>query len=306
MTAVLCMIGYCTAAFVLRLVLTDSLRSFFAFDIANRVEHERQLIVSPAYIAIDIPLGTLSSIADGILQIWLLTASPVNIQEGPVLAKVAMITAIVIYWIISFVCKGTQIWALVQQITPNFIHSLANGDKKTAEGLTLGFEIYQDLNTAASGMMLLFSIGFAIFSFNFVRRRYKGRSDKQYNRVTVAIGTLAVVFLARNAVMFTFTLVYSQFNHIAPPGIQLVYFAFYDILSVGVYICISQAVKSQPEEDPLARAGGLGQLQQHWSPEGGAGWERAKPQANVSNAPYMYQNSYGSYRYEPMASTSSR
>lgn len=295
MGAVLCMIWYCHSVIML-LNLADTMKSFFAFDIANRVEHERELVVPPAYIAIDVPMGTFSSVADGILQIWLLTASPVNVREGLSVARYAMTTAIVIFWIISFVCKGTQIWALVQQIDPKFVHSLANGNKKTANGLTLGLEIYQYLNTAASGMMFLFSIGYAIFSFGFVYRRRKARSNAGGERVATAIGVLATCFFSRNAVMFAFTLIYAQLGHIAPLSIQLVYLAFYGILSVGIYTCIRMAIKAQTRMDPLTNVSGLNR-QWEQSPEGAAGWQPVKPQASVGTVPYINQDSYGSYRY---------
>lgn len=76
-----CMIGYCLV-FNRSVLLTDAMRRYCILDSANRVLHELQFTTFPAYIAINIPMGCLSSLADGLLMIYLWRDSPSDIRHA--------------------------------------------------------------------------------------------------------------------------------------------------------------------------------------------------------------------------------
>ena len=264
------------------------MRSFFILDIANRVFHELQPTVTSGYIAIDIPLRSMASIADGVLMVYLFTHSPVDVKDAGFWPKLAMIFALVIYWLIGvFASRGIQIWNLVYQLSP----SKGNGSENN-DWLAPSVRINQDLDAAASGMQLLFAIGFALLSVVFIR--HLSRTNTLRKRLAWGVAVLAAAFLVRNIVTFVFTLLYSRFDHIASLSVQLVYMAFYGLLSVVIYICIVLIAAAQQEEQPVTEGPRYGRVQQTTTNEG-YGWQPGKPQVHVSSN--ANPNSYNAYPY---------
>lgn len=211
------------------------MQSFFLSDITNRVFHELQRTEPWEYIGVNVVIGSLASIADGLLMVYLLNKSPVDVMHAGWVAAIAMVLAIVVYWIIGTASKGTQIWNLVvQNSAPDPSGDDGSG---TSPIITKSLAIFQDLDTVASGMQLLFAIGFALLARRYLN--HLSQVEKLRKRLTFAVSVLALAFLARNAVKFAFTLVYSQLgNKIPPLAIQLVFMAFYGPLSVAIWACI--------------------------------------------------------------------
>lgn len=204
-------------------------------DIANRVFHELQRMEPWEYIGVNIVIGSLASIADGLLMVYLLNKSPVDVTHGGWLSLIAMVLAVVVYWIIGTASKGTQIWNLVvQNSAPD--PQADSGSDDTSPIITKSLVIFQDLDTVASGMQLLFAIGFALLARRYLS--HLSQVEKRRKRLTFAVSVLALAFLSRNAVKFAFTLVYSQLGKIAPLAIQLVFMAVYGPLSATIWACI--------------------------------------------------------------------
>jgi len=258
-----------------------SMIGFFSMDIANRVLHELKIIVPAIYIAIDIPMGSMSYFADLVLMIYLYTDSPVDVKSKPYGTRLAMKSAIVMYFIISLFTKGSQIWNLMGQI---------NSDTGKSWYHLKSLDYYQGLGTAAFGLLLAFSIGFGLLSIGFIRLlppTYTLRA-----RLSWAIGIFATVFLARNIVMFTFTIIYSQLHYTASLGAQLIYMAFYGLLSVVLYVCVVWIAAVRRKEDDMADGTRYGRVQQMAVNEG-IGWQPEKPQVQVSRGsfqPYQYES----------------
>lgn len=264
---------------------------FFATDLTNRIEHELERVITAEYIAIDIPMGCLSSIADGLLLVYLLARSPVDIKIAGSLPYVVMIFAFAMYWLISFVTKGAQIWNVITQFTPNNESTKCKGNCNVSNGIEKSLQIEQDLDSAATGMLLLFSIGYALFSISYIHRLPKTLAS--HKRLSISVGTLATAFLARNTVDFAFTLIYSQFDREASLGIQLVYLALWGLLSVGIYTSVVFVEATLKKGEPAIDE------PRYQSPQGtddvGGYWQREKPQVNVG-ADY-YPSTYRSYPY---------
>jgi len=147
-----------------------------------------------------------------------------------------MILALVLYSLTSISNRGTQLWNVILQIYPPPGRG-SNGYSDPSS------QIYQDLGTAACGMILLFAIGYALFSIQYFRRLSTTEGTRKCLRWGVAI--LAAAFLVRNIVVFVFVLVYSQYQHIAAYGAQLVYLAFYGLLSIAIYACVVAIARAQ-------------------------------------------------------------
>ena len=167
-------------------------------------------------------------------MVYLLNRSPVSVQHAGRIGALAMILAIVVYWVIGTASKGTQIWNLVVQNSAPDANS--SGGNNTSSILTKSQAIFQDLDTVASSMQLLFAIGFAILSRRYLK--HLSQNAELRKRLSFAVSILAIAFLVRNAVKFAFALVYSQLNKIASLGIQLAYMAIYGPLSVLIFACI--------------------------------------------------------------------
>lgn len=141
------------------------------------------------------------------------------------LPRFVMILAVVIYSVLSFATRGTQTWSVVEQISGGGYTTL---------------KYWQDLGSAASGMILLYAIGWTIFAFSFVRHETQ-------RRLRWGVSVLAGSFLSRNVVVFVFVLLYSQYKLHAGYGIQLVFLAFYGLLSVVIWTCILVVAGSHKE-----------------------------------------------------------
>jgi hypothetical protein len=223
--------------------------SYFASDITNRIFHELERIEPWEYIGINVVIGSLASIADGLLMVYLLNRSPVSLEHAGRVGTLAMILAIVVYWIIGTASKGTQIWNLVIQNSPPD----SSDDGTTPSILTKSQTIFQDLDTVASGMQLLFAIGFAILARRYLN--HLSQTGALRKRLSFAVSVLAIAFLVRNAVKFAFALVYSQLNKTAWLGTQLVYMAIYGPLSVVIFASIVAiaAMRGKEKESTASR-----------------------------------------------------
>jgi lysylphosphatidylglycerol synthetase-like protein (DUF2156 family) len=212
----------------------DNSISFFAVDLANRVLHELQTTISSAYLGIDVGIGSLSNTADGLLQVYLIKHSPVDISKAGWFPRLVMILAAVVYALTSFATRGTQTWSVVAQI-------YGGGDTSV--------KYWQDLGSAASGMILLYAIGWTIFAFSFVRQ-----TSATQQRLRWGVAVLATSFLGRNVVVFVFALLYSQYQHHAGYGVQLAFLALYGLLSVVIWTSILVVAGSHEETAPSAGA----------------------------------------------------
>lgn len=275
----------------LLVLLTDCIASYFGFDITNRVEHEHERIIAPEFIAIDIPMNCLVSIADGALLVYLLKKSPVEIKHpdsGRQPSHIAMIFAFAMYWIIGIASKGANIWNVITQFSP-IGNSHACETAKCAneiKGIDLSLRIEQDLDSAATGMLLLFSIGYALFAIGYIRHRLP-ETHPSRKKLSLAIGILATAFAARNIVEFVITLFYSQFDHEASQGIQLLYLAFYGVLSVIVYTSVIFVEATQILDQPGSHEAMLntGPLTHGYT----GVWYHDKPQPNVNVHQYSHK-----------------
>jgi len=162
--------------------------------------------------------------------------SPVDIKTASWLPRLLMILALVLYSLTSVSNRGTQLWNVLLQI----YSSAGTGSKAYSDPSS---QIYQALGTAACGMILLFAIGYALFSIQYFRRLSTAEGTRKRLRWGVAI--LAAAFLVRNIVVFVFVLIYSQYQHRAAYGAQLVYLAFYGLLSVAIYACVVAIARAQ-------------------------------------------------------------
>jgi hypothetical protein len=219
--------------------------SYFASDITNRIFHEQERIVPWEYIGINVVIGSLASIADGLLMVYLLRKSPFKVAHAGHLGGLAMILAVVVYWIIGTASKGTQIWNLVVQ-NSNITDLESDGDQNANKIIRKSLQIFQDLDTVASGMLFLFAIGFAILASRYLNHKSKTKTLR--NRLAFAVAILAAAFLVRNVVKFTFALIYSQLGKVAFLGVQLVYMAIYGLLSVIIFACIIACATIQGDE----------------------------------------------------------
>ena len=132
----------------------DRETSFFVADLAIRVFHELQSTISYDYFGIDVGIGSLSTVADGLLQTYLIKHLPVDMKKPGWFPRFVVVLAVVVYSVLSFATRGTQTWSLVEQI---------NG------GSDAIVKYWQDLGSAASDMILLYPIGWAIFALSFFR-----------------------------------------------------------------------------------------------------------------------------------------
>jgi hypothetical protein len=195
--------------------------------------------ISSGYLGIDIGIGSFSSIADGLLQGYLILHSPVEIKTASRLPKLLMILALVLYSLTSISNRGTQLWNVILQIYPSPGRG-SDGFSQTSS------QIYQDLGTAACGMILLFAIGYALFAIQYFRRLSTAEGNRK--RLRWGVGILAASFLVRNVVVFVFALIYPRYQHTAALGAQLVYLAFYGLLSVAIYACVVAIARAQQQE----------------------------------------------------------
>ena len=205
-----------------------------------------------------------------------------------------MIIAIVFFWVLAWASKGSSIWSLVVQ---NSRMGSGNGlfsdsHPKEEKYVKLSVNIYQDLNSAACGMLLLFSIGFALFSTTFIRRFSNERPG--YKHLKWSAGVLAASYVARNAVIFIFDLLYAQFDHTAALSIQLVYMVCYSGLSVVIYTFIVVVATAVEKEGPLQNNPTYGPVEQTGTDDGPS-WQQQKPQVHVVQD--HYPSPYGSYPY---------
>jgi hypothetical protein len=218
-------------------------------------------------------------------MVYLLRKSPLKVAHAGHFGGLAMILAAVVYWIIGTASKGTQIWNLVVQNSGN-TDSASKGDKTTNNIIKKSLQIFQDLDTVASGMLFLFAIGFAILASRYLNHKSKTKTLRK--RLTFAVAVLAAAFLVRNAVKFTFALIYSQFSKFASLSIQLVYMAIYGLLSVIIFACIIASAAIQGDEATAAPARN-GQVVQtaNSEPEGILYYHQAKSMTQSYN-PYRY------------------
>jgi hypothetical protein len=186
-------------------------------------------------------MSWLISVADGTLMLYLLMKSPVD-TRGPgsaqKAASIGMVFAFAMYWLISFASKGANIWNVVTQFIPNNQSGTCKtaGCKDTYHYIHLSLHIEQCLESAATGMLLLFSLDYALFAIGYIRQLPE--TDLLRKRLSWSISALAVAFVARNTVEFVITLYYSPLDHSALPPIQLLYLAIYGVLSVLMYISV--------------------------------------------------------------------
>lgn len=271
------------------------MNSFFGVDVTNRILHELEYTLPSAYLGIDIAMSSMSSIADGLLLIYLSEKSPVDTKHAGLLSTLAMILAVVIYWLTSVTTKGTDIWNLITQISPSSGKDNGNDSK---DWMSTSLRISQDLSSTASGMLLLFAIGFALFTITFIRRLPK--THYSHSRLSSSVRALAASFVVRNAVRFAFFLTYSQYKHVASLGVQLVYMILNGILSVAIYLCIVLIAAAQDGETSLVHNPEYGKVQQTSITEG-VGWQPGKPSVPVgTNA---YESSYRNPHSSPYAMT---
>lgn len=256
--------------------------SFFALDLVNRVYHEMEQIIAVVWIAIDIPMGALASIADATLMIYFTKHSPVQVkrQSGRV-AWFIMYTAIWIYSLSSFAAKGVQIWDLILMIQGEDNENASATPFQESGSTSSALNAFLKLSTASAGILLGFAIGLAILAFLYVRRL--SETHVFHRRLVWTVSILATCYLIRNAVSFVFWLLYSQLEHIAGLGIQLVNMAFYGLLSVAIYACIVLTAVAQGKEDGIPNNAGYGAVQQNLGDEGGIDWQ--KQQHFIRHAP---------------------
>ena len=267
--------------------------SFFASDIANRIFHELECKEPWEYIGVNVVIGSLASIADGLLMVYLLNKSPVDVAHGGHFAVLAMVLAIVVYFIIGTASKGTQIWNLVVQNSVD-IGSDSAGNGNTPAIITKSLHIFQYLDTVASGMLLLFAIGFALLAGRFLKHLSKTKTMRK--RLSLAVAVLASAFLVRNSVKFAFALIYSQLNEIASLGIQLTYMAIYGLLSVVIFACIISIAAIQGKKD-TATTSRYGQVAQTTISEPEDVSYRHQAKSGVMMDAYPTKQGYESYRY---------
>ena len=179
--------------------------------------------------------------------------------------------------------KGIQIWNLITEFSPS------NGNNDADKQIDNTLQIYQDMGTAASGMLLLFASGFVLFSIFFIRKLPE--THRHCRLLSWGVGILATSFLGRNAVIFAFTLIYSQYNNVASLGAQLVYMVLYGISSVVVYACIVWIAAAQEKEPSALDEPVYAQVQSAFND--GLSWQQEKSSVNVSTN--AYTDSYGSY-----------
>jgi hypothetical protein len=251
-------------------VLTER-RSYFALDIANRVFHERQMKFPTAYIGIDVAMGSLPSLADGLLMLYLKAYSPVDTECAGPFVTIAMIFAFVFYWLSSVAAKGTQIWSLIAQKATG----TGNGGFKSSGGYSnlaaKALRIYRDVYSAATGMHLLFAISFALASVAFLRQRSKNQT--LHNGPYLAIAILAASFLVRGVFDFVITFIYRQNGYVSLI-IQLIFMATYGILSVVIYACIVSMAAAQKKQNALPGKVKPNEAAQTLFSEGVDTWER--------------------------------
>lgn len=224
-----------------------------------------------------------------------------------------MYIAFAFYWFIGICTKGAQVWDVVQQFTPRDAEKtcVKSGDCDYLKGAALSLQIERDLASAASGMLLLFSIGYGIFSIWYLRDPPDdGPLQKRLSRSVVALATF---FLSRNIVNFAFTLLYAQFGHSAGLAIQLVYAALWGALTVGVYVAVV-FIEGTKKKEGMIRANSGQQAQGSFDKYAGVPreWPQEKPQPHVNIGTYQYsklqtddganqhpnpQNSPGSFQY---------
>ena len=239
------------------------------------------------YIAINIPLGSLASIADGLLMVYLLKHSPVDVAHAGRFVLIALKIAIAIYFIIATVSKGTEIWNLLDQ---NVLDTGSNSSDPT----TLSITIFQDLGTVATGMLLLFAISFAVLAGRYLHHLAKNQMLRK--RVSFAVAALAAAFLVRNLVNFVFALYYSQYNHVAALGVQLIYMAFYGILSVIIFGCIVLIAASQEKQGPVINPR-YGQVEQTAASEQDTGFSPYQTKSGATVDAFPTTQGYETYRY---------
>ena len=240
------------AGHLLSTIHTDNVHSFFSTDIANRVMHEMQSVVASAYIAIDIGIGSFASLADGALMTYLLQKSPVGMEVRSRSTALPFVMWLLfgIFGLASIATKGTQIWSIFEQIDSS--NDNDSGSDSASDIHEFGSQVTaQDINTAAAGMQLLFAILYFVFTFWYLRR-VKGHSATKTLIATIV--TLGMAYLVRNIVCFVFVLLYSQYNHTDPLGVQLVYLAFYGILSVVIF-CDILWIATLQEKGEMVRPG---------------------------------------------------
>lgn len=213
----------------------DWIHSYFASDMTNRVYHELERKVPTEYIGINVVIGSLASIADGLLMVYLLNNSPIDVAHAGPFGALAMVPEIVVFFITGAASRGTQIWNLLVQNSVN-TGSDSDGDGKTDGIITKSLRIFNYLDTVASGMLILFAICFAIIAGRFLNHLSKTKTLRK--RLSSAVAVLTAALLVRNSVKFAFALIYSQLNKIATLGIQLAYMAIYGPLSVVIFACI--------------------------------------------------------------------
>ena len=113
-----------------------------------------------------------------------------------------MIIAAVVYILMSFAARGTQAWTVAEEIS---------GTKNARPWY------WQAIGTSASGMILLYAIGWAIFAVSYVRQLSKLHATKR--RLRWGIGGLASWFVGREIVVFVFVLLFSQYAFHAGYGV---------------------------------------------------------------------------------------
>jgi hypothetical protein len=222
---------------------TDRIHSFFAIDIDNRVFHELERKNPMENAGIDIPLGSLASIAYRLLMLYFMKHSPMDVAYAGAFAGLAIFLAVLIYSIISAASKGTQICNIMTQ---NAADAGSNSDGNSNDPL-IKSTVFKDLDTAARGMLLLFGIDFALLSISFLH--HLSKSQRSRKRIFFAVATLAAPFPVQNVVKFVFILIYAQYNGIAALGIQLIYIAFYGLLPVTISACIISIAAFKKRKD---------------------------------------------------------
>jgi hypothetical protein len=212
------------------------------------VFYELEKTVSYYFLAIDIVKGSLSSLADLLLMLYLRNSPPVKKTRVKVTSFLTMSVPIYLYLFISVATKGTNIWSFLAEESDGTV----NGDAYP------GANVFQSLNTGSTGVELLFALGFVLLCILFIHRLPE--QSTQRKRLSSAVALLAAFFLARNVVNFTFTLVYVQFSNGASLNIQLIYWACYGLLSIFTFLCIAvmENVKAKIEiiaGDPRTASG---------------------------------------------------
>ena len=167
-----------------------------------------------------------------------------DINDAPWFPRLLMIIAAVVYILMSFAARGTQAWTVAEEIS---------GTKNARPWY------WQAIGTAASGMILLYAIGWAIFAVSYVRQLSKLHATKR--RLRWGIGGLASSFLGREIVVFVFVLLFSQYAFHAGYGVQLAYLALYGVLSVVIWTCIL-VIAGSHEESRMSGGASFSPLQQ--------------------------------------------